>query len=147
MIDVDGRLRIAPQQVLLSIQNELSLSSRYEVVRQLRARSVSFEGRNESVALANHRLDELRAFRVVAERSPDFADGGVDGGIVVDEDVGTPERRLNLSPVYKDTGLLDEEDQDLHRNLFELDPLTRAPQHVRRHVEFELAKTEAARHD
>jgi hypothetical protein len=60
--------------------------------------------------------------------------------------VGTPECRLNLSAIYKDTGLLDEEDQYLHRNLFELDPLTRPAQHVRRNVEFELAKTKAARH-
>jgi hypothetical protein len=83
---------------------------------------------------------------IVGKRPPDFADGGIDCGVLVNEHIGTPERRLNLSTIDKDAGFLDEKDQYLHRNAFEPDPLTRSAQRVPRDVEFELAKTEAARH-
>lgn len=165
MVDVDSCFRITSQQVFVSVQNELLFSSRYEVVRQVtvqtvrrdsapvntaafqtRVRIVSFERRNESVALTNDRLDESRMFCIVAKRPPDFAYGGVDRGVLVDEHIGTPQCCVNLRAIDKETGFLDESDEYLHRNLFELDPLTRPAQHVRRNVEFELAKTEAARH-
>lgn len=165
MVDGDSYVSIASQQILSSAQNELLFSSRYKVVRQAVVRAVrrhavgvptaafqthlrtmSLEWRNESVALADDRLDEARVFGIISEGSPDFADRCVDCGLLIDEHIRIPECRVNLGAIDQDAGVPDEEDQYLHRNLLELEALTCPPQRVCGDIEFELAKTEAARH-
>jgi len=74
--------------------------------------------------------------RIVGKRPPDFPDRSVDRGVLVDEDIRTPERLLNLSAIHKATGVPDEEDQHLHWNLFELYTVAAPAQRVRRNVEF-----------
>jgi hypothetical protein len=105
---------------------------------------MSLEWRNESVTLADDRLNESRVFRIVAKRPPDFADSGVDRRVVVDEHVRTPECRLNLGAIDECARLAHEEDEYLHRDLLELDALTPSPQRVCGDIELEVAKTEAA---
>src|SRR5262252_8665995 len=129
MVNVHPRFGVPSQQVLSFLKNELSFSSRQEVVRRVTVqpvrrlcpslntaafgawiRALRLEWRIEPIALADDRLEELRVFGVVAKRPPDFADRSVDRGTVLDEYIRTPQGRLNLSAIHKDAGPPDEED-------------------------------------
>jgi hypothetical protein len=165
MVNVHARLGVPSQQVLPFLENELLFSSRQDVTRQetvqpirrhrsniniascqIHIRTLWRDWRNEPVALTDDRLDEPRVFGVIAQRPPDFADGRVHCGVLVDEHIRSPEYGLNFSAIHEYASSPDEEDQYLHRNLFDLDTVSRARQRVRGYVQFELAKTEAARH-
>ena len=84
-------------------------------------------GTDEAVAAAHDGLHKARLFRVVAEGLADFADGGVDAVLGIDEDFVAPK-------AFGDFGARDEvafaggeEDEQLHWLAFELEASTRTP--------------------
>ena len=132
MIDVDAGVCIPSKEVFAHIQNRLVSASRHAMAREVmagrrRLRPDALNACDEPVALSDDGFYEPGLLGIVAKRVPDFANGRVDGGVVLNEHIRTPERRLDLSPPHKRGRPLDQQDQHLHWDLFELDAFTGLP--------------------
>ena len=100
------------------------------------------DGRDEAIALAGNRLHEDRSLRRIAQRLPDLADGGVDAGLDVDEDVLGPEPGDDVAPRDELAPPLDQQDEEVHRLPLEPYRLPFTPQLVGRDVQLEGVKAE-----
>jgi hypothetical protein len=77
---------------------------------------------DETIALTHHGLNEARFLRIVAKHLTDFADGGIDAMLGVDEDLRTPKALSNLGAGDKVAVPGGKENQQLHRLAFQLQP-------------------------
>ncbi len=105
-----------------------------------RRRGSNGHGAFESIAASDHGVDEPRRGRIVAERAPDRADGGVDALLRVDRDAG-PEPLLDLRPRHQHALALDQEREQLHREPLERHRLTAATELPARGIELDLSDT------
>jgi hypothetical protein len=92
------------------------------------------------VPFAADRLDEAGLIGIILQGLSEVADSGVDAGLGVDEDVLAPET-VDDFLAGDDVGVFfGEKRQQLHRNTFELQHQTVAPQLEARAVELEFAE-------
>ena len=78
---------------------------------------------DESVSLARHRLDEAGALDVLTQGSPNFADGGIDAVLGIDEYVLPPEALNDLLASNDLPIFFEKEEKQLHGDAFELQQL------------------------
>ncbi len=93
-----------------------------------------------------HCLYEPRLFCVVAERSANLPNRGVDGCIGVYKDVLIPERIPDIGSRDERATGSNEENQQVHRRSLESDAAASPAGGVDGGIQFEIAEAEAGRH-
>jgi hypothetical protein len=78
---------------------------------------------------------------IVAKRLPDFADGGVDTVLGIEENVLPPDSFDDLIAGHKLTVRLDQESENLHRDFFEFDDMIPLSQLVPAAVKLKFLKS------
>ena len=96
---------------------------------------------HEAVAFAHHGFEKTRFRGVVAQRRPDFSNDIVDVSFGVDEQIGLPKLGDNLFARDQLFAATDQEDQQLHRFLLDLDATAKAAQFVASEIELDLFRT------
>lgn len=99
---------------------------------------------DEAVALAGDGLEEARVVGVFAEGVADFADGGVDAVLGVDEDFGVPEGAGDLVARDEAAAGGGEKDEELHGLAFETQGRAAAAQLEARAIQLKLAELDDA---
>jgi hypothetical protein len=93
---------------------------------------------NEAVSLAGYSLYEPGLLGIILQHLPNFADGAVDAVIGVEENSVAPDSLDDLFARDQLTALLDQEEQDFHRDAFQPEPSIGAAQFVGAQVELEV---------
>jgi hypothetical protein len=91
--------------------------------------------------MPNYRPDKVRVPRIVSECRSEFVDGCVDAVLGFEKAVAAPEPLLNGLSADQPPWILEQQDEQLHRNAFELDGATRQPQFAALDIQFELLKS------
>lgn len=84
--------------------------------------------RYESIAFARYRVDKAGMVRIIAQGLADFADGGVDAVVGVDEDVFAPEAVDDCLARDHGTLAFGEQEKKFERNAFEFQSVAVTPQ-------------------
>jgi hypothetical protein len=98
----------------------------------------SKRGRDKPVALPGDSLHEAGLFGIVAERTADFPDGGVDAVPGVYEDIVAPEMVDNLLTADEITVSHHQQDEEFHGDFFELEDVAGPAQLITSGIEFEI---------
>jgi hypothetical protein len=79
---------------------------------------------------------------VVAKRSPDFANSGIDAMVDINKNAVTPKLPSDFLSGYELTASLNQQDEQVHRTFLKVQTAFSSLQHVARWVEGELAEVD-----
>lgn len=126
--------------------NELNASFRLRrSFLQLLAITAADNWSGEAVTFSHYSLYKARLLRIVSQRDTNFANGGIDAVIDINENVCAPEPPRNFLTANQFSLFLKQEDEELHRALFETQGAIAPLQQIPRRIKCELAKMEQLR--
>ena len=88
------------------------------------------DGSDETVSLSGNRLHEARLFRIIPKNRSDLTDGRIDSVFGVYEGIVAPQASDNFWPCDQIALFLNQQDEQLHWEFFELDGVSEAQEFV-----------------
>ena len=120
--------------------------------KNLLCRSIAIRDRSdETVSLSGNGLHEARLLRIIPKNRSDLADGRVDSVFGVDEDIVAPQASDDFLSCDEIAFFLNQQDEQLHWEFFELDAAASAEKLVAvaielKFVEFDGPGRQSSRH-